>query len=163
MIESEGALESVSGDVPSVPVAPNVVYQHVDRGKDLKDLIRQPTHVRLGRQVRDEHVHQPAAGCADLARRILGALAVAACNHEVRTEPGQAQCSRLADARGGTGDQHGLAGHRSAVSLSHVRTPSRCGERIGPSRCALRMTAVWMASTTWSARRQSAKDSCQTL
>ena len=72
MVEREGALEPVSGDVPGVPVPADVVDQHIDPGKVLEHLAGQPPHLRLGGQVRDEHVHLPAAGRADLAGRVLG-------------------------------------------------------------------------------------------
>jgi hypothetical protein len=45
---------------------PDVVDQHVDPGEGVKDLVGKPSYLRLGRQVRDEHVdravgHRPAA------------------------------------------------------------------------------------------------------
>ncbi len=39
MVEGERALEPVRGDVPGVPVAPDVVHQHVDPGKALEYLV----------------------------------------------------------------------------------------------------------------------------
>ena len=119
MVEGEGALEPVSGDMPGVPVPPGVVNQHIDPGKALERLVSQPPHLRLGGQVRDEHVHLPAAGRADLASRVLAAPAVPAGDREVRAHRGQAQGGRLADASGAPGDQHCPAGHRPRVDLSH--------------------------------------------
>ena len=115
MVEREGVLEPVSGDVSGVPEAPDVVDQHIDPGKALEYLVGQPSHFRLGGQVRDEHVHRPATRVADLASRALGAVAVAAGDREVRTQRGQAQGGRFADASAGTGNQHRLAGHRPDI------------------------------------------------
>ena len=112
MVEGEGALEPVGGDVPGVPVAADVVDQHVEPGQALEYLGGQPAHLRLGGEVGDEHVDLPAAGCADLAGRGLGASAVPAGDRQVRAHRGQAERGRLADAAGGTGDQHGPTGHR---------------------------------------------------
>jgi hypothetical protein len=123
MVEGEGVLEPVSGDVPGVPVPPDVVDQHIDPGEALEYLLSQPAHLRLGGQVRDEHVHLPAAGRADLPSGALGALLVPAGDREVRTHSGQAQGGRSADACGAAGDQHRPAGHRTAVDLFHVRAP----------------------------------------
>ena len=94
------------------------------RGKRWQHLVGQPPHLRLGGQVRDEHVHLPAAGCADLASRVLGAAAVPAGDRDVRTHRGQAQGGRLADACGAAGDQHCPAGHRPVVDLIPCRAPS---------------------------------------
>jgi hypothetical protein len=91
MVEGEGALKPVSGDVPGVPVPSDVVDQHVDPGKPLEYLVSQPPHLRLGGQVRDEHGHLPAAGCAQLGSRVLGAPTVPARDRQVRTHHGQTQ------------------------------------------------------------------------
>src|ERR1022692_4537566 len=64
MVEGKGALEPVSGDVPGVPVPTDVVDQYIDPGKAPEYLVSQSAHLRLAGQVRDEHVHRPAAGCA---------------------------------------------------------------------------------------------------
>ena len=68
MVDGEGALEPFSGDVPSVPEAPDVVDQHIEGRVSLQHLCRQPPHFRLGGQVGHERVHLPSAGCADLTR-----------------------------------------------------------------------------------------------
>ena len=59
VVEGEGALEPVGGEVPGVPVPPDVVDQHVDPRQALEHLVGQPAHLGLRRQVRDEHVHLP--------------------------------------------------------------------------------------------------------
>lgn len=68
MVEGEGALEALSRDVPGVPVATDVIDQHVDPGKALQHFGSEPPHLGLGGQVRHEHIDRPTPGCADLAR-----------------------------------------------------------------------------------------------
>jgi hypothetical protein len=48
VVEREGALEPVSGDVRGVPVATDVVDQYVDPGEALEHLAGQPPDLRLG-------------------------------------------------------------------------------------------------------------------
>ena len=98
MVEGEGALEAVSGDVPRVPVPADVVDQHINPGKGLEHLGSKPSHLHLGGKVGDENVHPPTAGGPDLLRRAFGALAVAPGDRKVRTPRGQAQGDGLADA-----------------------------------------------------------------
>ena len=132
MVDGEGALEPVRGDIPGVPVPPGVVEEHIDPGKALEYFARQPPHLRLGGQVSDEHLHRPAAGRADVASRGLGAAAVPAGDRQVRAHRGQAQGSGPADASGAAGDQHRPAGHRPAADLVQVRAlliPARTGAR----------------------------------
>jgi len=121
MVEGEGVLETVSGDVSGVPVAADVVDQHVNPVKRREYLVGKPPYLGLGGQVSDEHVDPPAA-CADLPSRVLGAVAVAAGDRQVRTHRRQAECGRPADATGATGDEHRLAGHPPAVQrIRHFR------------------------------------------
>ena len=120
VVKGEGAFEAVGGDMPAVPVPPDVVDQHIDSGKALKYLVGQPPHLRLGGQVGDEDVYRPAARGTDLSSRAIGALAVSAGDREVCTHGGQAQRGGLADAAAATGDQHRLARHRPALYLLHV-------------------------------------------
>ena len=47
MVQGEGALEPVRGDVTGIPVSPGVVDQHIDPGKALQHLAGQPPHLRL--------------------------------------------------------------------------------------------------------------------
>jgi len=124
MVDSEGALEPVGGDMPGVPVPADVIDQYIDPGQALQYLAGQPPHLRLGGQVRDEHVHLAGAGGADLASRVLGAPAVPAGDREVRAHRGQAERGRPADASAAPGDQHCPADHRPAAGLFHVRAPS---------------------------------------
>jgi hypothetical protein len=104
-------------------------------GKSLEHLVGDPPHLRLGRHVRDEHVHLPAAGRTDLASRIFGAVVVPANDREVRPHLGQAHGGRPADASCATGDQHRPAGHRPALSLIHVGAP-RGGDKIAMTSCS---------------------------
>src|ERR1039458_7467551 len=48
MVEGEGALEPVSGDVPGVPVPADVVDQNIDPGQALEYLVSQQSHLRPG-------------------------------------------------------------------------------------------------------------------
>jgi len=113
VVEGEGALEPVSGDVPGVPVAAGVVDEHVNPRQALEDLTGQSPYLGLGGQVCDEHVHLPAASRADLAGGSFGALPVPAGDREVRAQGGQAQGGRFADACGAASDDHCSADHRA--------------------------------------------------
>src|SRR5690348_8566306 len=70
MVDGERALQSVSGDVPRIPVAADIVDQHMDPREGLENLTSQPPNLRLRRQVREEHVH-----CSPPAARISAAEA----------------------------------------------------------------------------------------
>jgi hypothetical protein len=120
MVDREGAFEPVRGDVPGVPVPADIVDQHIDPGEALQHLPSQPPHLRLGRQIRDEHVHLPAAGCPDLASRGVDAAGIPASDRQVRTHHGQAQRGRPTDAGAATSHQHRPAGHRPAADLLHA-------------------------------------------
>jgi len=100
MVECERSLQAVRSDVPGIPVPADVVDQHIDAGQASKYLVSQPPDLRLGGQVRDEHVHLLAAGRADLASRVLGSPAVTAGDREVRTHRRQAEGGCPADAAG---------------------------------------------------------------
>ncbi len=67
MVEGEGVLESVGGDAPGLPVAADVVDEHVDPGEALEHFAGQSSYLRLCGEVRDEHVDLPASRRADLA------------------------------------------------------------------------------------------------
>ena len=110
------------------------------RGSALEHLVSQPPHLRLGGQIRDEHVHLPAAGRADLASRGLGAPAVPAGDRQVRAERGQAQRGGLSDAAGTAGDQHGPAGHRLAAALFQVGHALMVAWRTCARLCTLTVT-----------------------
>ena len=129
MIDGEGVLEPVGGEMSGVPVPADVVDQHIDPRKPLQRLLRQPAHLGLGRQVGDEHVDLATGGGLDLSGRLFGAVAVAASDREVCAEGSQSDSGRLADAAAGTGDQHRLARHRPVQFLAHELTPS---VRAGP-------------------------------
>src|SRR5688500_4438798 len=98
MVEGEGVLEPVGSDVPGIPVAADVVDQHIEPGNAPEHLGSQPPHLRLGGEVRDEHVYVAVGGGADLACSVLGALAVPAGDRETRTHRRQTESGRLADA-----------------------------------------------------------------
>ena len=89
MVDRKGAFQSVDGDVAGVPVATDVVDQHVDPRQNRKHLAGQPPHLRLRGQVRDEHLDLDPSRCADLAGRILGAKAVPAGYGDVSAHRGQ--------------------------------------------------------------------------
>ena len=76
VVNGEGAFEAVGGDMPGVPVPPDVVDQHIDSGKALKHLVGELPHLSLGGQVGDEDVYRPATRGADLSSRAVGPLAV---------------------------------------------------------------------------------------
>jgi hypothetical protein len=59
-----------------IPVPADVVDQHVDPRKLLEYLGSKPPHLRLRREVGNEHVHLLTTGCANLASRALGTLRV---------------------------------------------------------------------------------------
>src|ERR671939_82834 len=103
MIEGEGALDPVSGDVPRIPVAADIVDQHINPGQAVEYVVCQPPDLRLGGQVRDKHVHLTTASCADLAGRVIRAAAVAAGDREVGTHRGQPHGGRFADTSASTG------------------------------------------------------------
>ena len=142
MVEGEGVLEPVGGDVPGVPVAADVVDQHIDPGEALEHLGSQPPHLRLGGEVRDEHVHVAAAGGADLASRVLGALAVPAGDREVRTHRRQAEGGRFADASAAAGDQHRLAGHRKRTCTRQYLCVVRCSHALPSDRQRINATPM---------------------
>jgi hypothetical protein len=123
VVEGEGALQPIGGDVAGVPVPPDIVDQHIDPGAALEDLGGQPPHLHLGGEVGHEHVGLAAAAGVQLTSRGLGGLPVAATDRQVRAHPDQAQGGRPADAAAGPGDQHRPTGHRSAVELFHGRAP----------------------------------------
>lgn len=56
---------------------------HYGQADQISAHLPEPPRLRLGGPVRDEHVHLPAAGCADLASRALGAPAVSVGDREV--------------------------------------------------------------------------------
>jgi hypothetical protein len=123
MIDGEGALEPVGGEMSVVPVPADVVDEHIDPRKPLQRLLRQPAHLGLRRQVGDEHVDVSTCGGLDLSGRLFGAVAVSASDRQMCAEGGQSHSGRLADAAAGTGDQHRLAGHRPVQFLAHELTP----------------------------------------
>lgn len=113
MVEREGVLESVGGDVPMRPRPADVVDQHIQSRVRLEDLGGQSAHLGLGGHVRDEHVHRGVAALpSDVRRGCLGSPAVPAGDADSRTQGSQRGGSRHADAAGAAGDEDHLAGHR---------------------------------------------------
>src|SRR3954470_23026415 len=117
MVDGEGALEAVRGDVPRVPVAPGVVDQHIVPGQPPECFSRQPSYLDLGGQVAHEDVHPLTTGGLDLAGRVLGTALVTADDRDVRPQVRQTHGGRPADAPGAPGDEHRASGHRSVVDL----------------------------------------------
>ena len=155
VVEGEGVLEPVGRDVPGVPVAADVVDQHVDPGQALR-APRRPAAAPPPGTTGPRRTRPPARRRPRGSRgRGLGALAVPAGDRDVRAHRGQAQGGRPADAAGGAGDQHGPAGHRSGCGLFHRWTPSAAGyrtkyeQRYRPgARCRSGSTRVARAGTT---------------
>jgi hypothetical protein len=54
MVDGEGALEPVGGDVPGRPVPADVVDQQMDSRKGLSYLLSQVSYFRFARRVCDE-------------------------------------------------------------------------------------------------------------
>jgi hypothetical protein len=115
VVEGEGVLESVGGDMPGVPVPAGVVDQHVDPGEAAEYLVGQAPHLGLGGQVGHERVDLTTGGRAELAGRCLRAPPVAARDRDVRADRGEAESGRPADPAGATRDEHRPAGHRRDV------------------------------------------------
>src|SRR4051812_18273053 len=103
MVEGEGVLESVSGEVACVPVAAGVVDQYVDAWMTLEYLGGQSPHLLLGGQVGDERVDVVTARCPDLASRVFGTRRVSPGNQNVCPHRGQTKCGRFADPSRTTG------------------------------------------------------------
>ena len=72
-LSGERVLETVDRDPPGVPVAPDVVDQHVDPGKSELDLVGQAPYLGLGGQIRDEGQHLAPVGGTDLPGCGVGA------------------------------------------------------------------------------------------
>ncbi len=123
MVQCKCVLEAVGGDVPRIPVPADVVDQHVDPRKLLEYLCSKPPHLRLRREVGNEHVHLLTTSCANLASRAHGTLRVTPGDRQVRAHGRETKSGRLADPAGGSGDQHCRAGHRCAVNVFHARGP----------------------------------------
>jgi len=104
VVQREGVLEPVSGDVPGVPVAADVVHQHVELGEPVKDLVGKSAHLSLSREVRDEDVDLCGAHGTDLSGSSLGAGAVPAGDRRARAQGGESLGRRQADPRGAAGD-----------------------------------------------------------
>ena len=111
VVHGEGVLETVDGDPPGVPVAPDVVDQHVDPRQSVSDLVSQAPYLGLGGQIRDEGQHLAAVGAPDVPRGGVGARGVAAGDGDACAHRGQSEGGRLADAAGAAGDEDGAAGH----------------------------------------------------
>jgi hypothetical protein len=95
MVEGEGALQPIGGEVSGIPEAASVVDQHIDSGKALEDLVGQPPHLRLVRQVGHEHLGLPPSGGVDLTGRAFGGHAVLATDRQAPPSwpgPGRSPC-----------------------------------------------------------------------
>ena len=132
MIEREGVLEAVGGDVPVRPEPANVVHQHVQPRIPVEHLTRQAAYLGLRGEVRGERVDRRVVRRgADVGRRRFGAIHVAAGDGYPSTQSGESNRRGLADPAGGTRDQDGLAGHHGYASLGCFGV-NRCLHRISP-------------------------------
>ena len=79
VVDGEGVLQAVGGDVPGGPEPAHVVDQHVQARVRGEDLTGQTAHLGLDGQVGYEHIDgRVARRCADVASGGLGPGAVAA-------------------------------------------------------------------------------------
>ena len=113
MVDGEGVLQAVGGDVPGGPEPAHVVDQHVQVWVPVQDLTGETVDLGLDGQVGREHVHGRAARCgADVASGGIGPGAVAANDAYSGTQGRQPGGGGLADAAGSPGDQDRLPGHQ---------------------------------------------------
>ena len=121
MVDGERALEPVGSHMSGVPVAAHVVDERIQARKVVQDLCRQPSHLRLFGHIGNEQVDLPADGGLYLTSRVLGAVRISTGDGNVSAQLGKAQGRCPADATGGPGDEHRLAGQRPAVALTKAR------------------------------------------
>ena len=105
MIQCEGALEPVVREVPCVPVAADVVDQHVEWRDALEHLGSEASDLRLGGEIGDEDVYGSTPSAADRALRGADAFAVPSGDGHVSPQPGETERSRQADTAGRARDQ----------------------------------------------------------
>jgi hypothetical protein len=115
--------------VPDVPIAADIVDQHIDPRQALANLAGKSADLGLRGKVSNEHLHLPAADGTDLGSRGLGAFAVASGDRQSGTHSGQAERGRAADTAARTGHQHCLARHRPPGALFHVAPLVNGGRR----------------------------------
>ena len=137
MIEGKRVLQTVGGHVTVSPESTDVVEQHVEPRVRREHLACQPVDLGLGRHVGDEDVHRRVARLTgDHRRGLLGPRAIAAGDTHAGTHRRKACRGGPADPTGPTGDQDGLAGHRSRDSHRELlardgEMPDALGEDIG--------------------------------
>ena len=122
MIQREGTLQTVSGDVPVSPEPADVVDQHVQTRIGASHLGSQTAHLRLDGHVGDKDIHRCVTRrSADTGRGRHSTRLVAAGNADPGAQRGEPGGGSHADAPCASGDQNGLPGHDG--DLSHGSFP----------------------------------------
>jgi hypothetical protein len=117
VVEREGALQAIGGEVPVSPEPADVIDQHIQPRIGASHLGGQMAHPGLGGHVRGKGIHRRAARCgADAGRGRLGAGLIAAGDADPGAQGGEPDGGGLADATGASGDQNELPGHQGGVS-----------------------------------------------
>ena len=117
MVEREGVLQAVGGEVPVSPEPADVVDQHVQARVGVQHLSGQTAHPGLGGHVGGKGVHGwVARRGADGCRGRLGAGLIAAGDADPGAQRGEPDGGGPADTAGASGDQNGLPGHQRGVS-----------------------------------------------
>jgi hypothetical protein len=117
VVDREGALQAVGGEVPVGPEPADVVDQHIQPRVGAGHLRGQTAHPGLGGHVSGKGVHHWAARCgADAGRGRLGAGLITAGDADPGAQRGEPDGDGPADATGAPGDQNGLPGHEGGVS-----------------------------------------------
>jgi len=139
VVEREGALQAVGGEVPVSPEPADIVNQHVQPRIGVSHLGGQAAHLCQDRHVGGKGVDGWAARCgADAGRGRLGTGLITAGDADPGAQCGEPDGGGLADATCASGDQNGLPSHEGGVSHgSFLPRRPRGGSR-GPVRPAAR-------------------------
>ncbi len=110
MIHGERLLEAVDRGAALQFHRAGVVHEHVQRRVAREEVVGEAADSGERREIGEQHVDaRIAAALDDRLARALGALAIAADEHHVRAEAGQAASGLEADAGGGSGDEAGAS------------------------------------------------------
>ena len=121
VVEREGVLHAIGGDVPVSPEPADVVDQHVQPRVGVQYLSGQTAHPGLNRHVRGKGIHRRATrGGADARRGRLGAGRIPAGDADPGAQRGEPDGGGPAYAAGTSGDQNGLPGHERGVNHGSV-------------------------------------------
>ena len=124
MVDGEGALQPVGGEVPGGPEPAHVVDQHIQPRVGAADRDGESAYLGLAGHVGGERVHRRVAGLAgDPGGGGLGPRLVPAGDADAGAQRGQAGGGRPADAASAARDQRSLACHRAGEVLSHWGRP----------------------------------------